>query len=451
MAIQSIIDQALGSNIEQYQKDADSERTAIDKAIKQNVGDPTKSMKSDIDYMTANRDKMAQVKMPEASFSKEVPKAPALEENNPLDAFKSYAPAFAVFGSLLTRKPLTAALNSAASAMQAHNQGSKDAYHQKLEKFKADMETFTKQHELETDEYRANVEKAKGDISLLTALNEATAHKFQDEHMLQTMASGQAGQMIDMIEKKTKLSQDSVKTLSQVDKQLKAGQPTLSPEAITMTAEQLARGDKTALTNLGRGAQSSANIIAVRNELAKMPGMTGDKLANMDLEFTKLQSEERTLGAQTAKIATAGREFDNIADQVLETSKKVSRTDYPSLNKVIESAEAGTGDKNIVDLYTAVLGATNTYARAINPNGVARVADQEKALKALNAAYSEGQLETAILRLKKETEAARESPSFVQKGINEEMGGKKAKESSPEGVDPDLWKYLTPEQKALWN
>jgi hypothetical protein len=208
----------------------------------------------------------------------------------------------------------------------------------------------------------------------------------------------------------------------------------LKPETLKTMAEQYLAGDKSVFQNLGRGAQGSANIVALRGEVAKQMaerGMTGADMATKMAEFSGLQAGERTLGTRTANIEMAVNEAKNMIPIALAASDAVDRTKFPTLNSLILAGEKGTGGEAVVKLTAATNSLVNAYSRAISPTGVPTVSDKDHAREILSSAYSKGQYRAAVELLMQEMNAAQQSPGQVRQGFREGYGGNAAPAAPP--------------------
>ena len=79
--------------------------------------------------------------------------APTYAAAEPLQAFGSFASALAVFGSLLTRRPLISALNASAGAMNAIKQNDMITYKQKYEQWQQSVAQAQQQYKNEQQQY----------------------------------------------------------------------------------------------------------------------------------------------------------------------------------------------------------------------------------------------------------------------------------------------------------
>lgn len=199
------------------------------------------------------------------------------------------------------------------------------------------------------------------------------------------------------------------------------------PETRRFMAEQYWAGDNSVMQNLGRGAQGAKNITALRKEIVavgKEKGKTPKDLAAAQAEFQGMKAGERTLGTRTANIEMAAQEAKSLAELAIDASAKVPRTEYKSLNAVIQAAQKSTSSPELRAFVASNTSLINAYARAINPQGVGTVADKEHAREMLDTAFSKGDYSAAVNQLLKEIDAAQKSPRQVKDSMREGFTGK---------------------------
>jgi hypothetical protein len=97
----------------------------------------------------------------------------------------------------------------------------------------------------------------------------------------------------------------------------------------------------------------------------------------------------------------------------LEQSEKVWRTGFVPLNKIIQRGEVMTSDPELRAFGMANLQLAEGWARAMNPTGVMRESDREKALEFLTTADSPATYRRLVKQL--ETQIKRERDS-IRKG-----------------------------------
>jgi hypothetical protein len=146
----------------------------------------------------------------------------------------------------------------------------------------------------------------------------------------------------------------------------------------------------------------------------------GRRLALSQAEFQGIKAGERTAFTRAASLVTAAAEAKQFTPQALETSRRVSRTDYPDLNRIEMAVKERTGNKDVVDFYVANLSLADAYAQVIGRGNTAMTdAARAQATSMLNRYWSEGQYETAVSRINKEIDAAQKAPEEVIRRFRE--------------------------------
>lgn len=146
----------------------------------------------------------------------------------------------------------------------------------------------------------------------------------------------------------------------------------------------------------------------------------GRRLAIAQAEFQGIRSGERTAFTRAASLVSAAAEARQFTPQALETSAKVSRTEYPTLNAIQLAVQEGTGNKDVVDFHVANLSLADAFAQVIGRgNSQQTDAARAQAISMLNKAWSEGQYQTAVRRINLEIDAAQKAPEEVVKRFRE--------------------------------
>ena len=133
---------------------------------------------------------MAKIKPPKAPELKKLPEAPDTEYQDPTKALGGLGSVLAIFGSLKTRAPMTAALNSAAASMKGFHEG--DVQRAELEhtKWKDNLEKAMRQNQEEIQEYTRALEEKKFDISRVQGQFSVIAAQNQHNQMKAAIEAG---------------------------------------------------------------------------------------------------------------------------------------------------------------------------------------------------------------------------------------------------------------------
>lgn len=108
---------------------------------------------------------MAKIQAPKAPTLQDIPPAPDSEYRDPMQALGSIASVMAALGSMKTRAPLTAALNSAASAMAGFHAGDQERVKLEREKWKDNLYKGLQQNQLEMQRYMNALQEANFDLN----------------------------------------------------------------------------------------------------------------------------------------------------------------------------------------------------------------------------------------------------------------------------------------------
>ncbi|MBV8474513.1 MAG: hypothetical protein JO107_10240 [Hyphomicrobiales bacterium] len=200
---------------------------------------------------------------------------------------------------------------------------------------------------------------------------------------------------------------------------------TLSPAALDAAAETYFQSGKMP-PNLGRGMQGSANMNAIINRATELhPDDDPSGWAKRWQNFGAGAAGERQLAQRAANLELAENEAKTLIPRVKDASQNVSRTQYPTLNSIIQAMEKGTGDPNVVRLGIAANSLIYVYSRVLKPTGVINESDTRAAHDILDKAWSEGQIDAALDQMETEIASAKQGLAVTQ----DEMAGRKPSQS----------------------
>jgi hypothetical protein len=130
---------------------------------------------------------------PQAPIAPVLPPPPKVEQYNPMQAWGSAAMIIAGLGSLLTRRSMTTALNSAATVMTAYKQGDSDAAASAMGTWKAETTNALNQQKFELTQYTDALKAHADNVRDQTAAVTAVATALKDETVLKLISSQGVG------------------------------------------------------------------------------------------------------------------------------------------------------------------------------------------------------------------------------------------------------------------
>ena len=219
----------------------------------------------------------------------------------------------------------------------------------------------------------------------------------------------------------------------------------MTDQAVDMAVDRLHAGDKAALQNVGRGAQSGVNLTRIQNRLAERAaaeGWTGADLAAAQANFSSQSAAARTAAVRSANVETAIEEARQTFPLAVEASKNLPRTSFVPFNKLEQMVREGTSSPEQIKYNTAIRGAITAYSQAMSRTGVNSVHAQQAAEELLNRATGHEGIVAAFDQMEKEMEAAKVAPDIVRKHILERISGRA--ETEP----PKTTATATPEAKV---
>lgn len=206
-----------------------------------------------------------------------------------------------------------------------------------------------------------------------------------------------------------------------------AAEATLPPNVLNSMAEQALTGDKSVFTNVGRGAQGAANLVALRtamNQKMQERGWNGADIAAANAEFAGTTAAQRSIATKAGNISMAATEAMKVMPLALAASDKVVRSGFLPFGKAEVMFNAQTNDPNLREFATANNALVNIYSRAISPTGNPTVSDKDHARELLSTAYDQKSYNAIVGQMQKEIDAAMESPKAVRESLRSSITGR---------------------------
>ncbi|NTB05799.1 hypothetical protein [Agrobacterium tumefaciens] len=210
----------------------------------------------------------------------------------------------------------------------------------------------------------------------------------------------------------------------------------LDDETLDMMADQALRGDRTVFQNVGRGAQGSANLVALRKRItqkAKAQGITGADLASITADYSGQQAGLRTSGTISARIENAAAEAAELAPLAIEAGRNVSRAGFLPFGRAQVMFDTKTNDPALNKFATANIGLATAYANAMARGQKATVGDMHEARELLTTAKSQDAYEAIVNQMLQEIKAAQRAPQHVRENLRGQISGRGGDHGAPPG------------------
>lgn len=392
---------------------------------------------------------------------KQVPEAPA---NNFGKDSQEWMTAMAVLSGVtgaFSRQHATAALGAFAAGMKGFQDGNKQAADAAHKQWKDSSDAAIENNKILRDKYEEVLKDR--DITEQEQLNKIhlIAAQYHDELTFNAKDIAMVAKLVesqekaaasaekqtaamDMFAQKQKMEWDQW-THKQEYMQNEKKSPSIDQATADFAADQLLAGDKSGLSNYGRGEKATANLSLIHETVQKRAaerGVTGDQLAHINAQFAGDISEARAVGTASGKIKLAANSLDESLPLLEDAMKRVDLGQFTDLNTLENYARSHSGDTNIVTLNTALQTTVTDYSSLIARNGQRTDATDAAAKHLANTSMANGQLQAFIDQVKKEKKAQLKAVSETKSGESEEES--KIPENAPTATD-------TNGNKVHWN
>lgn len=172
----------------------------------------------------------------------------------------------------------------------------------------------------------------------------------------------------------------------------------------------------------------------------------GDILTNRADQLGE-QAGARASGTLNARLDTYAKEASGAMDLAVDQSRQLPRTTWTPVNKAIQMMQSGASDPRLASFVAANNAVINTYAKAINPNGVPTVSDKAHASEVLATAQSPEAYEATVRQLQREINiahnAARGARAAERSGVAGQDMAVTPDTTAPGTQSQSVWGILT--------
>lgn len=413
-------------------------------------------------FATEQMKKIGDIKLPKAPPKTEAPKQESYQ-TDPMKTFGSGAMMIATLGSLLTRRPLTNALNAAAAVNQAVTNKDATAFSTAYQKWKDENDQAWKLAEWDQQMFKDELAKGEeqGKLHAVMTKNDAALTalqlKTQDDYIkMQNKALSQSKQSAkfinDFVESSMADWDAKHPGASEVDrntarleffgkaaaktsgfdykqdaKEESRGKASISDDAALFAANQILAGDRSALSNYGRGEKATANLALIHEKIqerAKVLGISGEQLAAINAQYDGFKAEMRQVGSRAGSVTYAASEVDNLMPIAKNAVAKLDLSGFPDLASLQNYASKHAGSQEYQFAAVSIQELQNAFTSLLVRNGVRSDAAQNLAEHVINVNMGSRNIAGAFDAINQSKTQILKSAPDARKAIFKDMGVK---------------------------
>ena len=370
--------------------------------------------------------------MPQMGQQQQPPAAPDAKEYQ--KEAMAWASAFAVLGAIagrFTRAPGGAALGAFGAAAKGWQTGNLQAYETAAKQWEESNKVALENNKQVMEKYKIALEDRKANIDEQMSKIQLISAQYHDQIMYDAAASKNYTMVAQIYEKNAQFTEKAQEAAAKLqekrDEQKQKNEQSaaywLSPEGqqrlptlstaqqagvkqlIDIYGQKNAKPQNAALTeflkeNPNATAQQiqqfqqasrpprSASAMSMQKFMQEHPNATSDEIQQFQARQAELSAEGRTKGGREANLDIILRVTDSAIPAAIEASEKVPRGSFVPLNQIIQKGQIMTSNPQLMQFGMANLQLAEGWARAMNPTGVMRESDRDKALSFLSTATS---------------------------------------------------------------
>ena len=377
----------------------------------------------------------------------------------------AWASAFAVLGAVagrFMRAPGGAALAAFGAAVKGWQSGNLQAYESAAKEWEEKNKVALENNRQVMEKYKLALDNRKMSIDEQMQQIQLTAANYHDKIMYDAAQSKNYTMVAQIYEKNAEFTQKATDAAGKLqekrDEQKQKNEqsaaywlspegqqrlPTLSPsqqagvkQLVDIYASKAVKGGETgrlvSMENEERAARGEApmtaqeevafnqkahpprsasamSVEAFKNDFKQKNGRdpTGTEIQDFNARQAEVSSEARTKGTREANLDIILRVTDSAIPAALDASEKVPRGSFVPLNQIIQKGKVASSDPALMSFGMANLQLAEGWARAMNPTGVMRESDRDKALSFLSTATSKETYKVLVEQLRTQIQRER--------------------------------------------
>jgi hypothetical protein len=207
-----------------------------------------------------------------------------------------------------------------------------------------------------------------------------------------------------------------------------------TPEAVVLNKfmeenPQATAGQLQAFRALAKSGRSPL-ALAVSRFVAEHPEATAEDITRFGAFYNRAQAYARTTGVRAANVDVAVQEAKSAAKLALDASDKVPRTDYVSINKILQNIREGTSTPEQRSFSVANASLITAYAQTMSRTGTNTVTAQNRAAEVLNTADGREAYKAGVEMLLMEMRIVQDAVIEVSARVTQPGG------TAPKSADP---------------
>lgn len=363
---------------------------------------------------------------------------------------------FATLGGMMTRQPMTAALNSFAGALEGLRSGNMEKYKKEHEVFQTNMRVAQAKNQEYIQKFDMAVKKRRGDIQGLmedikllnleygNTVQSVNAERQDLRSLMQgkeNLAKGDV-QMAAQLKKLDQHHAEVMARMAQQQAQFEAKQagagagaaPPVDQKTVDMLAQRYVAGDPAALTGLGyaKNAQPMRDAVLKRAaEISQQRGMTGADISGAKAGYAADASSLRQYQNYVNRVEALGGKIDKDINTLFTVAEKgVGPSGIPLFDKYLQKGRKALGDPDIAAFETQIQTVKNEYGRSMSgpaSNAQLHVAAMKHADDLINSAQNLDQLKAVvkIMRqdIKNQSDQAKEQINEIKSRLSQRASG----------------------------
>lgn len=410
-------------------------------------------------------------------------------EQKPVDAWQAFGSAsfiVAMLGGLMARQHATAALTAGGDALQAIKDNNHDQYEKAYKVWEKQSDMATKMLSMENEDLRTILDEQRMSVDDKRAGLAQIAQMYQMTELSGRLATGDIDSQMQALDRQFSVAQkfeDQRVAIQHWNQEFALKQQLAQQRGLQTYVGTTDDGQQITFTmmpgqpetardsqgnsisppkvygKLGSGSQMAPSPQQIHDTAQliaeyKLPPLSGYAMRTQYgyqtmAEVSKLnptydsnqywgqRAAEQTVGRRGATLMMASNAAGQLVPIVQDLSSRISRTDYPDINKILLAGREKTGDPDVVAFGQALNSLLYVYMRALNPSGIPRVADLERGQHMLQTAWSQGQLDAVLTQMNREIGAEKTALSMSTNDLRSLF--------DPQAASPVLNPYKSPD------